>query len=54
MIGFKQVRACVVGELIEIQDMEKKEAGFCRNGRIKGAKLPASEVYSRFVLTAPF
>lgn len=49
MIGFKQVRACVIGGLIEIEDMEKKEAGFCRNRSIKGAKLPASEVYSRFV-----
>ena len=47
MIGLTQVRACVIGELIEIQDVEKKEAGFCRNRR-------ASEVYSRFVLSAPF
>lgn len=28
MIGLKQVRTCVIGELIEMQDVEKKEAGF--------------------------
>lgn len=38
MVGFKQVRACVIGELREIQDMWKRN-WFCRNRTIKETKL---------------